>query len=61
MPGKRIKLNKRKIELKKTSMEYIGYLLTADGVRVDPSKVKAILQMTQPYKVYDVTQDVQGV
>ena len=35
-------------------MPYIGHLLTAQGVRADPSKVEAILQMTKP-------QDVQGV
>ena len=36
-----IKLNEGKIELKKTFMAYIGHLLTADGVRADPSKVEA--------------------
>jgi hypothetical protein len=35
-------------------MPNIGHLLTAQGVRADPSKVEAILQMTKP-------QDVQGV
>ena len=49
-----IKLNEGKIDLKKTYMVYIGHMLTADGVRADPSKVKGILQMTKP-------QDVQGV
>ena len=33
---------------------YIGHSLTSEGVRVDPSKVEAILQMTKP-------EDVQGV
>ena len=49
-----IKLNQDKIELKKTSLPYIGHLLTAKGVRADPSKVEAILQMTKP-------KDTQGV
>lgn len=49
-----IKLNQDKIELKKTSLPYIGHLLTAKGVRADPSKVEAILQMTKP-------KDAQGV
>ena len=35
-------------------MPYIGHLLTSEGVRADPSKVEAILQMTKP-------EDVQGV
>ena len=33
---------------------YIGHLLTSEGVRADPSKIEAILQMTKP-------EDVQGV
>ena len=35
-------------------MTYIGHLLTPEGVRADPSKIEAILQMTKP-------NDVQGV
>ena len=35
-------------------MPYIAHLLTSEGVRADPSKVEAILQMTKP-------EDVQGV
>ena len=49
-----IKLNEAKIEFKKTSMPYIGHLLTADGVMADPSKVDAIVNMPKPA-------DVQGV
>ena len=49
-----IKLNEAKIEFKKTSMPYIGHLLTADGVMADPSKVDAIVNMPRPA-------DVQGV
>ena len=49
-----ITLNEEKIDLKKESMPYIGHLLTSEGVKADPSKVEAILQMTKP-------EDVQGV
>lgn len=52
--AKQIKLNRDKIELKKTSMPYIGHILTSNGVKADPSKIKAILQMKQP-------EDVAGV
>ena len=51
---RRIKLNEAKIVLKETSMPYIGHLLTADGVKADPSKVDAIINMPKPT-------DVQGV
>ena len=49
-----IKLNETKIALKQTSMPYIGHLLTAHGVKADPSKVDAITNLTKPT-------DVQGV
>ena len=49
-----IKLNEAKTEFKKTSMPYIGHLLTADGVMADPSKVDVIVNMPRPA-------DVQGV
>ena len=51
-----VKLNKDKMELKKTSMPYIGHLLTSDGVRADPSKVEAILNMKAPGDVTGVRQ-----
>lgn len=43
-----IKLNEAKISLKKTSMPYIGHLLTADA---DPSKVEAIANLAKPTDV----------
>ena len=49
-----IKLNQTKFALKQTSMPYIGHLLTAHGVKADPSKVDAIANLTKPI-------DVQGV
>ena len=49
--GRGIKLNEAKISLKKTSMPYIGHLLTADGVKADPSKVEAIANLAKPTDV----------
>ena len=49
-----IKLNKEKIELKKTEMPYIGHLLTSNGVKADPTKIDVIQNLTKPT-------DVQGV
>ena len=46
-----IKLNEAKISLKKTSMPYIGHLLTVDGVKADPSKVAAIANLAKPTNV----------
>ena len=52
--AKQIKLNSSKKEFKKTSMPYIGHILTPEGVKADPAKVKAILEMKQPSDVAGV-------
>lgn len=49
-----IKLNKNKLEFKRNQMSYIGHLLTAEGVKPDPSKVEAIEKMTRPNDVAGV-------
>ena len=41
-------LSPDKIELKETSIPYIGYVLTSDSVKADPAKLQAILEMKQP-------------
>ena len=52
--AKQIKLNSSKTEFKKTSMPYIGHILTPDGVKADPAKVKPIVEMKQPSDVAGV-------
>lgn len=49
-----IKLNKEKMEFKKTGMAYIGHLLTSNGIRADPTKVEAISNLPQPSNVHGV-------
>ena len=51
---KYIKLNHEKIDFKKTSVPYIGHLLTYEGLKADPSKIEAILSLPKP-------EDVAGV
>ncbi|KAI4887128.1 hypothetical protein NFI96_019030, partial [Prochilodus magdalenae] len=48
---KNIKLNADKLKLRKKEATYIGHLLTADGLRIDPEKVRAIEQMPKPTDV----------
>lgn len=43
--SRQIKFNSKKIVLKKTSMAYIGHILTSDGVQADSSKIQAILSI----------------
>ena len=42
-----LKLNK-KVKLQLTEVAYMGHLLTSEGLRPDPMKVKAIVEMPQP-------------
>ena len=48
---KNLKLNRKKVQLCKTEVPYIGHLLTADGVKPDPSKIAAIINMPRPTNV----------
>ncbi|XP_060734892.1 uncharacterized protein K02A2.6-like [Tachysurus vachellii] len=45
---KNIKLNAEKLQLRKSEVPYIGHLLTADGLRVDPEKARAVRDMPRP-------------
>ena len=45
---KGITLNKEKFKMKLTEIPYIGHLLTQNGLKPDPSKVEAILNMSKP-------------
>ena len=49
-----IKLNADKLQFKCDEVSFIGHLLTPDGVKADPAKIKAILEMEKP-------NDVSGV
>ena len=49
-----IKLNKQKVVFKETEVPYIGHLLTSEGVKADPSKVEAVLNMERPTDVTGV-------
>ena len=48
---KNLKLNRKKVQLCKMEVPYIGHLLTAGGVKSDPSKVAAIVNMPRPTNV----------
>lgn len=44
----KIKLNQAKNELKKTSIPYIGHVLTSEGVKANQSKISSITEMKNP-------------
>ena len=43
-----LKLNREKLQLKRSETPFIGHVLTPKGVKPDPSKVEAILTMERP-------------
>ena len=43
-----LKLNKSKLKLRLPEVAYMGYLLTSEGLRPDPMKVKAIQELPRP-------------
>ena len=46
-----LKLNREKLQLKDSEISFIGHVLTPEGVKPDPSKVKVILKMERPKDV----------
>ena len=48
------KFNKEKMKLRQDSVRYMGHLLTADGLKAGPEKVKAVLNMPKPTNVKEV-------
>ena len=43
-----LKLNRGKCEIKRTEVKYVGHLLTAEGVKPDPEKIRAVETMKKP-------------
>ena len=46
-----IKLNPSTTEFKKGQVKYMGHLITEDGVRTDPNKVRSIAEVNPPENV----------
>ena len=49
-----LKLKPSKCELFKTSLLYLGHIVSEDGIRTDPKKIEAILQWPVPLTVTDI-------
>ena len=43
-----LKLNQKKFQIRKEEIAYAGHLLTKDGLKPDPEKVRAVQAMTKP-------------
>ena len=51
---KGLKLNKEKCKIHERKVPYVGHLLIAEGLKIDPQKVKAIHEMPEPKTKGDV-------
>lgn len=43
-----LKLNPDKCKFRVNCVHYVGHLLTTDGVKPDPEKIKAVCEMEKP-------------
>ena len=50
----RLKLNKEKCVFGKTEIEFLGHIISADGIKPDPKKVKAVVEMPDPTNVTEL-------
>lgn len=46
--GYNLSLNFDKCHIKKSSVPYVGHLITSDGLRADPAKIEAVKSMPEP-------------
>ena len=46
-----LSLNSKKMQFKSTHCKFFGHRLTPDGIKVDPKKIEAIIQMDPPQNV----------
>ncbi|KAK7095824.1 hypothetical protein V1264_005189 [Littorina saxatilis] len=49
-----LKVNKEKCEFRKTKLDFLGHTISQDGIQPDLSKVKAIIEMTEPQDVSEL-------
>ena len=49
-----VKLNKEKSELRKSEIEFLGHLISGNGVKPDPAKIAAIVDMPDPKNVQEL-------
>jgi hypothetical protein len=49
-----LKLNKDKLKLKLKEVTFKGHLITNEGLKMDPEKVRAVLDMPKPTDVSGV-------
>ena len=51
-----LKLNKSKCQIKKYAITYIGHILSKDGLKPDPKKTEAIINIPCPENSHNLSQ-----
>ena len=49
-----LKLNFEKCQIRKTSVKYVGHVVTSEGLKIDPDKVRAVREMPRPESKEDI-------
>ena len=49
-----VTLNESKCKFRRTSIEFLGHIVSKDGIQADPSKIAAIVMMEPPQSVTDL-------
>ena len=55
-----LSLNSKRMQFKSTNCKFFGHRLTPDGIKVDPKKIEAIIQMDPPQNVANL-QSLNGM
>ena len=50
----RLKLNPKKYKFNKLEVEFLGYVIGIEGIKIDPEKIKVIQQWPTPMSVKEV-------
>ena len=51
---KNVKLNKEKLELRTNKITFMGHVITSEGLRTDPEKVKAVTEYPRPQNLEEL-------
>ena len=49
-----LKVNMKKCSFGLTEVKYLGYIITRDGIKADPSKIEAILKIEKPRTITEM-------
>ena len=49
-----LKLNSKKCQIQKDQVPYVGHLITSQGLKPDPEKIRAVKEMQQPQSVKEL-------